>query len=136
GTRNSRGRRVPSERRTLAAVRRGSCRRRVILNDAAAAASPPPWLTRGRAPTGPPRGCALPSWRDLPRRVRGGLGARKPGWRVPGIDARLHPVRGRIHPLRTGDQVALVANSIYRGQRDLVLLVIDPHRVQPEIRYE
>lgn len=42
---------------------------------------------------------------------------------------------GFIH-CGTGEQVALVANSIYRGQRDLVLLAIDPDRVQPEIRYE
>lgn len=42
---------------------------------------------------------------------------------------------GFIH-CGTGEQVALVANSIYRGRRDLVLLTIDPDRVQPEIRYE
>lgn len=42
---------------------------------------------------------------------------------------------GFIH-CGTGEQVAMVANSLYRGQRDLVLLAIDPDRVEHEIRYE
>ncbi|MDQ2815785.1 MAG: DUF952 domain-containing protein [Actinomycetota bacterium] len=33
-------------------------------------------------------------------------------------------------------QVALVANKYYRGQPDLLLLVIDPGLVDSEIRYE
>ena len=43
--------------------------------------------------------------------------------------------QGYIHAA-TAEQVALVANAFYRGERDLVLLVIDPGLVGPEIRYE
>jgi len=42
---------------------------------------------------------------------------------------------GFIH-CSTQDQVVRVANALYRGQANLLLLVIDPDRVQPEIRYE
>ena len=43
--------------------------------------------------------------------------------------------QGFIHA-STADQVTLVANLIYQGVPDLVVLVIDPQRVRPEIRYE
>jgi uncharacterized protein (DUF952 family) len=43
--------------------------------------------------------------------------------------------QGYIHA-STAEQVALVANALYQGVPDLVLLVIDPERVGPEIRYE
>jgi uncharacterized protein (DUF952 family) len=43
--------------------------------------------------------------------------------------------QGYIHASTAG-QVALVANAFYQGVPDLVLLVIDPERVGPEIRYE
>jgi uncharacterized protein (DUF952 family) len=43
--------------------------------------------------------------------------------------------QGFIHA-STADQVILVANAFYRGVPDLLLLVIDPERVGPEIRYE
>ena len=43
--------------------------------------------------------------------------------------------QGFIHA-STAAQVALVANAFYRDVPDLVLLVIDPERVEPEIRYE
>ena len=43
--------------------------------------------------------------------------------------------QGFIHA-STADQVARVANAFYRDVPDLVLLVIDPERVGPEIRYE
>lgn len=33
-------------------------------------------------------------------------------------------------------QVIVVANALYRGRRDLLLLVIDPVKVPAEIRYE
>lgn len=42
---------------------------------------------------------------------------------------------GFIHASAAG-QVALVANTFYRGERDLLLLVIDAARVEEEIRYE
>jgi uncharacterized protein (DUF952 family) len=42
---------------------------------------------------------------------------------------------GFIHT-STATQVAVVANAFYRDAADLVLLVIDPDRVTPEIRYE
>jgi uncharacterized protein (DUF952 family) len=42
---------------------------------------------------------------------------------------------GFIHT-STATQVAMVANAFYRDAADLVLLVIDPGRVTPEIRYE
>jgi uncharacterized protein (DUF952 family) len=43
--------------------------------------------------------------------------------------------QGFIHA-STAAQVALVANAFYQGEPDLVLLVIDPDLVGPEIRYE
>jgi uncharacterized protein (DUF952 family) len=43
--------------------------------------------------------------------------------------------QGFIHA-STADQVALVANAFYQGATDLLLLVIDTERVDPEIRYE
>jgi uncharacterized protein (DUF952 family) len=42
---------------------------------------------------------------------------------------------GFIHA-STAEQVAPVANMFYQGRPDLVLLVLDPGRVQPEIRFE
>jgi uncharacterized protein (DUF952 family) len=42
---------------------------------------------------------------------------------------------GFIHA-STAAQVALVANAFYQGAPDLLLLVIDPDLVGPEIRYE
>jgi uncharacterized protein (DUF952 family) len=45
------------------------------------------------------------------------------------------PVEGFIH-CSTREQVAEVANLRFRGQTGLVLLVIDTHRVEAEIRYE
>ena len=42
---------------------------------------------------------------------------------------------GFIHASTAG-QVAAVANAFYRGVFDLVVLVIDPDRVVPSIRYE
>jgi uncharacterized protein (DUF952 family) len=42
---------------------------------------------------------------------------------------------GFIHTSTAG-QVALVANAFYQGEPDLLLLVIDPDRVEEEIRYE
>jgi len=43
--------------------------------------------------------------------------------------------QGFIHA-STAAQVALVANAFYQGEPDLLLLVVDPGLVAPEIRYE
>jgi uncharacterized protein (DUF952 family) len=43
--------------------------------------------------------------------------------------------QGFIH-CSTPPQVVRVANSLFRGQADLVLLCVDEKLVQPEIRYE
>jgi uncharacterized protein (DUF952 family) len=43
--------------------------------------------------------------------------------------------QGFIHA-STAEQVAPVANMIYKGLPDLVLLVIDPDRVRAEIRFD
>jgi len=43
--------------------------------------------------------------------------------------------QGFIHA-STAAQVAMVANAFYRDVPDLLLLVIDADRVEPEIRYE
>ena len=51
-------------------------------------------------------------------------------YRCPSLDAE-----GFIH-CSTADQVVEVANSLFRGQRGLVLLVIDPASVISNIRYE
>ena len=42
---------------------------------------------------------------------------------------------GFVH-CSTAQQVVWVANSFYQGQRSLVLLCIDPAKVQSEIKYE
>jgi len=58
-------------------------------------------------------------------------GATKNGdYRCSSLDSE-----GFIH-CSTPDQVVEVANHLFLGQRGLVLLVIDPERVIPSIRYE
>jgi uncharacterized protein (DUF952 family) len=42
---------------------------------------------------------------------------------------------GFIHA-SSAPQVARVANAFYRGEPDLLLLVIDPDRVDADVRYE
>jgi uncharacterized protein (DUF952 family) len=45
------------------------------------------------------------------------------------------PSQGFIHCSKP-DQVVAVANFLFRGQTDLVLLCIDPDKAVPQIRYE
>jgi uncharacterized protein (DUF952 family) len=61
--------------------------------------------------------------------------ARRDGQYTMSTRGRTLAQEGFIHT-STAAQVALVANSFYRDAPDLVLLVIDPDRVTPEIRYE
>jgi uncharacterized protein (DUF952 family) len=42
---------------------------------------------------------------------------------------------GFIH-CSTAEQVVPVANSLYRGQKGLVLLVVDETKLKPEVRWE
>ena len=56
--------------------------------------------------------------------------AKSSEYRSPSFDSE-----GFIH-CSTSDQVAEVANYLFRGQRGLVLLVINPDRVTSPIRYE
>jgi len=44
--------------------------------------------------------------------------------------------QGFIHMSQSVDQVLKVANAIYTGQSDLVLLHIDEQKVTPELKYE
>jgi uncharacterized protein (DUF952 family) len=55
----------------------------------------------------------------------------RPG-RVRSVDASSR----RFHPLSRPEQVHLPANAVYSAQRDLVLLWVDPTRLQAELRYE
>lgn len=59
------------------------------------------------------------------------LAAKERGeYRAPSLDTE-----GFIH-CSTEKQVAHVANAFYRGQKNLVLLVIDETRIKPEVRWE
>lgn len=51
-------------------------------------------------------------------------------YRCPSLESE-----GFIH-CSTHEQILEVANYLFRGQRDLLLLVIDPQKVLPSIRYE
>ena len=51
-------------------------------------------------------------------------------YRAPSLETE-----GFIH-FSTAAQVTRVADAFYRGEPDLVLLVVDPKRVQSPVRYE
>jgi uncharacterized protein (DUF952 family) len=61
--------------------------------------------------------------------------ARRDGEYTTSTRGRTLAEEGFIHASTAG-QVALVANAFYRGEPDLLLLVIDSAMVGPEIRYE
>jgi uncharacterized protein (DUF952 family) len=61
--------------------------------------------------------------------------ARRDGQYAMSTRGRTLAQEGFIHT-STAAQVAIVANAFYRDAADLLLLVIDPGRVTPEIRYE
>jgi len=61
--------------------------------------------------------------------------ARRDGQYTVSTRGRTLAEEGFIHA-STAAQVAPVANAFYQGVSDLVLLVIDPERVGPELRYE
>lgn len=61
------------------------------------------------------------AWEDALRRGE---------YRAPSLEAE-----GFIHCSLPG-QVVRVANALFRGQRGLVLLCIDPARLRAEVRYE
>ena len=58
-------------------------------------------------------------------------------WSPAAADYRADSLSGEgfIH-CSTPDQVVATANAMFRGQKGLLLLVIDPARVGPEIVYE
>ena len=65
--------------------------------------------------------CPAPDWRE----------AQEAGeYRAASLDSE-----GFIH-CSTPAQVAATANRFYHGRHGLVLLVIDPSRLGPEVRYE
>ncbi len=61
--------------------------------------------------------------------------ARRDGQYAVSTRGRTLAEEGFIHASTAG-QVALVANAFYRGEPDLLLLVIDTDLLGPEIRYE
>src|SRR5215472_4892927 len=61
--------------------------------------------------------------------------ARRDGEYTTSTRGRTLAEQGFIHG-STAEQVAPVANMIYKGVPDLLVLVIDTDRVRPEIRYE
>lgn len=61
--------------------------------------------------------------------------ARRDGEYTTSTRGRTLAQQGFIHG-STADQVAPVANMIYKDEPDLLVLVIDTDRVTPEIRYE
>jgi len=61
--------------------------------------------------------------------------ARRDGQYTTSTRGRTLAEQGFIHG-STAAQVAPVANMVYKGEPDLLVLVIDTDRVAPEIRYE
>ena len=61
--------------------------------------------------------------------------ARRDGQYAMSTRGRTLAEEGFIHAA-TAEQVPVVAAAYYQGVPDLLLLVIDPERVGPELRYE
>jgi len=65
--------------------------------------------------------------------------ASKAAWLTSAKEGRYAPeslsTEGFIH-CSTASQIVGVANTFYRGQRGLVLLVIDPTRLRAELKWE
>lgn len=59
------------------------------------------------------------------------------GWRAAQAARAVTPLPGVgfVH-LSTADQVALPANRLFAGRRDLLILVIDPELLDAEVRWE
>ncbi len=72
----------------------------------------------------------IPLIYHITRREAWETARRRGEYRAPSLEEE-----GFIH-CSTAEQVEAVANTFYRGQRGLVLLMIDPARLTAEVRWE
>jgi uncharacterized protein (DUF952 family)/ribosomal protein S18 acetylase RimI-like enzyme len=59
-----------------------------------------------------------------------------PAWRAALTAGAVHPSVAEFVHLSNAEQVAIPANRLYAGRRDVYLLVLDPGRVGVEVRWE